>query len=343
LRTRDASHDAVSYGDPWRGTKALNASSGCPEGAMWKRLGLLGSLLCACGVADGPKSSFLAALPARQTLEVSPPVSGTAAQLQGAGPVETAQLYVLTRQTTSAVNGLVGGVLDTLGAIARTPPSAVTPESVAWGPFGDALSPVAWRLAVSRLGPGQQAFLLEIRPKTGADVEFQPFLQGASEGSSQDGPSLGTFSVNLGLAERLDPVGNPNVGQIVASWNAQSNGREVHVVLAGVHAPSEPPASADVSAVLYPDGSGALAFDADATLLVSGDVVEVGRVGSHWVPTGAGRADAEVHQLDGGWGAQLTECWNSSFDRVYVRAETSAGDGGTEGNPAACVFADPLM
>jgi hypothetical protein len=315
----------------------------CPEGAMWKRLCLLGSLVCACGAADRPESSFLAALPSRQTLEVSAPDGGTAAQLQGSPPVETAQLYALTRQTTAAVNGLVGGVLDTLGAMARTPPSAVSPDSAEWGPFTDALSPVAWRLDISQLGPGQHAFQLEIRPKAGADAEFQPFLQGTSEGSGQDGPSLGTFSVDLGLAQRLDPVGNPNVGQIFASWSAQTNGREVHVILAGVHAPSEPPATADVGAVLFPDGSGVLAFDANTNLVASGKVVEVGRVGSHWIATGAGRADAEVHQVDGGWDARLTECWNASFDRVYLRAETSVGDGGTEGDPSACVFADPLL
>lgn len=310
---------------------------------MWKHLGLLGSLVCACGAADGPAASFLAALPSRQTLEVSAPDGGPEGQLQGSAPVETAQLYVLTRQTTAAVDGLVGGALDMLGAIARTPPSAVSPDGAAWGPFTDALSPVTWRLSISRLGPGQHAFQLEIRPKAGADVDFQAILQGESEGSTQDGPSLGTFSVDLSLAQRLDPVGNPNVGEILASWNAQTNRRDVHVVLAGVHAPSEPPASADVGAVLFPDGSGALAFDAAANLVVSGNVVEVGRVGSHWIATGAGRADAEVHQVDGGWGAQLTECWNASFDRVYLRAETSGGDGGTEGDPSACVFADPLL
>jgi hypothetical protein len=310
---------------------------------MWKHLGLLGSLLCACGAADAPESSFVAALPSRQTLAVSAPDGGTAAAAEASGPVQTAQLYVLTRQTTVAVNGLVGGVLDTLGAIAGTKPSSVGPDSAAWGPFSDALSPVAWRLSIHQLGPGQHTFELDIRPKAGTDGDFQTFLQGASEGSNQRGPSLGTFSVNLGLAQQLDPVGNPNVGQVVASWNVQPIAREVHVVLAGVHGPSEPPASADIGAVLFPDGSGALAFDANATLVVGSDAVDVGRVGSHWMASGAGRADAEVHQGDGGWGAQLTECWNTSFDRVYLRAETSTGDGGTEGDPSACVFADPLL
>jgi hypothetical protein len=310
---------------------------------MWKHLCLLGSLVCACGAAEKPESSLLGALPARDTLAVSAPDGGTAATPQGSTAGDIAQLYVLTRQTTQFVNGIVGGVLDTLGAIAQTPPTQVSPDSAVWGPFSDPLSPVAWRLGIHQLSPNQHAFLLEIRPKAGTDVDFQPFLQGASEGSSQAGPSAGTFSVDLELAQQLDPVGNPDLGQVFAAWSSQATGREVHVILQGVHTPSEPPTSADIGSALFPDGSGALAFDANAALVMGSDVLDVGRVGSHWIASGAGRADAEVHQVDGGWGAQFTECWNTSFDRVYVRAKMSDGGAGTEGNPSACVFADPLL
>ncbi len=307
---------------------------------MWKRLCLLGSLVCACGGANQPESSLLTALPSRQTLEVSAPDGGATTQPPGSG--DTAQLYILTRQTTAAVNGLVGGVLDTVGAIARTAPTSMSPSSAAWGPFSDALSPVVWRLAVIQLGPAQHAFQLDIRPKAGTDGDFQTFLQGASGGFGQDGPSTGTFSVDLSLANQLDPVGNPNLGQVVAAWNAQPSGREVHVALAGVHASTQPPASADIASVLSPDGSGALVFDANASLLVGDDMAQVGRVASHWIASGAGRADAEVQPGDGGT-EQFTECWNASFDRVYVRVEASQGDGGIEGNPSACVFADSLL
>ncbi len=310
---------------------------------MWKRFCLLTSLVCACGTNDNSNSSFLGALPSRQTLEVSVPDGGTATPPRGSAPVEPAQLYVLTRQTTDTVNGLVGGVLDTLGKIAANPPSAVSADSAAWGPFSEALSPVAWRLAITQVGPGQHSFQLDVRPKAGTDADFQPFLQGASQGAGQNGPSQGTFSVDLGVAQRLDPVGNPDVGQVVASWNVETSGREVHVGLAGVHGPSGLSANAAVGAALFPDGSGALTFDADTTLVASGNVVEVGQVASQWVATGAGRADAEVQQADGGWGVGLTQCWNTSFDSVYVRAETSGGDGGTEGNPSACVFANSLL
>jgi len=310
---------------------------------MWKGPFVMMSLVCACGGSSQPVSSLLAALPSRQTLAVSAPVTNAGAQPPGSGSVETAQLYVLTRQTVSDVNGLIGGVLDNLEAVTRTQPSAVGPQSAAWEPLADALSPVAWRLVISRLGPDQHAFQLDIRPKDATDADFQPFLQGASEGSSQSGPGQGTFSVDLTLAQGLDPQGNRNVGQIVASWAVMPDHRELHVALADVQGPSGPAATADVGAVFFPDGSGALAFDASATLSGRMGASDVGRVGSRWISSGAGRADAEVHQPDGGWGAQLTECWNASFDQVYVRGETSTGDGGSAGDAAACVFDDALQ
>lgn len=306
---------------------------------MWKSVWLLGSLLCACGAAERPESSFLAALPSRQALEVLAPDGGATAATTAA--VQPAQLYVLTRQTTTSVNGLVGGVLDTVASISQSPPSAVGPDTAAWGPMTESLSPVAWRLAISRVGPGQNAFEVDVRPKSGTDADFQPFLQGTSEGTGPDGPGGGTFSVDLDVAQQLDPVGNPNLGQVTASWNVQPGGHEVHVVLQGVHAASLAPTTADVVSVLFPDGSGALSFDAEATVLADGDVFQVTRVRSHWSASGAGRGDAEVHQVDGGAGAQYTECWNASFDTVYARA-TSGGDAGSEGDAAACVFANPL-
>jgi hypothetical protein len=313
------------------------------EGAMRKSLCLLVGLVSGCGAAIESEEALLASLPSRQAMEVSVPTGPAALRAGSAALVgETAGLYVVTRQTTTRMNGLVGGVLDQLGSIARTRPTAVEADTAAWGPLTDVLSPVVWRLVVRRLGPGEHAFLLEVRPKAGADGDFRPFLQGASARPGPAGPAQGSFAVNLGLAHALDPVMNPAVGQLAAAWNMQVDRREVHLQLAGVSQPSEPPATGDFGAVLLPDGSGALVFDANANLLGSADALEVGRVSSRWNAAGAGRADAELHQGDAGAGTQVTECWDASFGRVYFHGQTGAGADASEGDAAACVFADPL-
>ena len=306
---------------------------------MWRGLCFV-STVCALGCGSGTVSadSFLTGLPSRQTLDVSAPSSHAPAALRQRSSAlvgETASLYVLTRQTTGQVNGFVGGALDTLGAIARTPPAAVGPDSAAWGPFTDALSPVAGRLVVHRVGPGAHQFRLDLRPKSADDSAFETFLQGASTGAAPGGPTQGSFSVDMTLAHRLDPVANPAEGQVIAGWNVGVDRREVDVHLADVHTGSDSPATADVSSVLSSDGSGTLAFGALAD--------QATRVGSRWNPSGAGRADVEAHDDDAGTGFVLTECWDSSFDRVYALGRTSDGGVGSEGDASACAFSEPLQ
>jgi hypothetical protein len=148
--------------------------------------------------------------------------------------------------------------------------------------------------------------------------------------------------VDLGLAHRLDPVANPAEGQIVAGWSIAADRREVHVHLTGVHAASDPSTTADVGAVIHADGSGSLAFDADANLLASADALETRQIRSRWTPSGAGRADVEAQGGDAADGTLVTECWDASFGRVYALGPGPDGGVATEGDASACVFTKPL-
>ena len=312
---------------------------------MWRRL-CFSLVICAgCGSPSGRSGSFLDALPSKQTLEVTAPTAHAPAALKAGSAAalgETASLYVLTRQTTAQVNGLVGGALDTLAAIARTPPAAVGANSAAWGPITDALSPVAGRLVVTRVAPGAHTFDLDLRPKSGSDADFRPFLQGASTGAGPGGPSQGSFAVDFDLAHQLDPVANAAQGTLVAGWAVAPDHHEVEVHLGDVHVGSDAPATADIASVLQPDGSGSLVFEARANLLGAPDTLEAGQVRSRWIPTGAGRADVAVHGGDAADGVLITECWDASFDRVYARGATPDGGVSSEGNPDACAFSEPL-
>lgn len=312
---------------------------------MSRRLSLLLVACVGCGAASESGDSLTYALPSRQTLEVTLAAADGGTAAPGPSPDElgkTAGLAVLTRQTTVWVNALVGGALDTVSSIARTRPAEVGPDGAVWGPFADATSPLAWRLVVSRVGPGKHTFQLQVRLSSGGGGDFQAFLQGVSQGAGPSGPSQGVFSIDLSLAHRLDPVGHPNEGQVVAGWTIAAPGRDVHVQLAGVHDASEPPATGAFDAVVLTDGSGTLTFDAHANLVGSAQTLEVGRVGSQWNTSGAGRADAEVHGGDVGAGGVLSECWNAGSSLVYLRALSAAGGGDAEGDVSACVFGAPV-
>jgi hypothetical protein len=303
---------------------------------MWRGLLVLLVVCAGCGASPASSESFLTALPSRQTLELTAPSAHAPAALSersGSLVGEPASLYVLTRQMTAQVNGVVGGALDTIGDITRTPPAAVSPESAVWGPFTEALSPVAARLLVTRVGPGAHRFVLELRPKSGQDSDFEPFLEGASTGAAPGGPSQGSFALDLDLAHRLDPVATPAEGRVVAGWTVVPDGRQIQVHLGGVHVGSGPSTTADVVSALGADGSGTLAFETDG---------ESGKVGSRWNPSGAGRADVELHGGDAPEGALVTECWDASFRRVFAQGPAPDGGVASEGDATACAFAEPL-
>ena len=319
---------------------------------MWRGLVVVLVVCAGCGGAVPASSeSFLTALPSRQTLEVTAPTArapaalseSSASALTAASALgETASLYVLTRQMTAQVNGIVGGALDTLGDISRTPPAAVSDTSAVWGPFTEPLSPVAARLLITRVAPGSHRFVLQLRPRSGQDSDFAPFLEGASTGAAPGGPSQGTFALDLDLAHRLDPVANAAEGHVVAGWTVLPVGRQVQVHLGEVHVGSDAPATADILSSLLGDGSGSLVFDAEANLVGGPELLETGKVGSRWNPSGAGRADVEVHGGDAAGGGQITECWDASFVRVYAQGVSPDGGVGSEGDPAACAFSEPL-
>ncbi|HZJ53999.1 MAG TPA: hypothetical protein VFD38_07660 [Myxococcaceae bacterium] len=312
---------------------------------MWRGLFVTLGVCVGCGAGPVSSDSFLTALPSRQTLEVTAPTARAPAALSASAASalgETASLYVLTRQMTAQVNGIVGGPLDTLGDISRTPPAAVGPDSAVWGPFSEPLSPVAARLLVTRVAPGSHRFVLELRPRSGQDSDFEPFLQGASTGAGPGGPSQGTFALDLDLAHRLDPVAARAEGRVVAGWGVAPGGRQVRVALGEVHVGSEPGTTAEIVSTMMADGSGSLVFDAEANLAGGPETIEAGKVGSRWTPAGAGRADVELSGGEAGDGARLTECWDASFARVYAQGASADGGVASEGEPAACAFSEPL-
>lgn len=303
---------------------------------MWRGLFVTLALCIGCGAGSASSESFLTALPSRQTLEVTAPTARAQAALSASSESalgETASLYVLTRQMTAQVNGIVGGALDTLGDISRSPPAAISDDSAVWGPFSEPLSPVTARLLITRVAPGAHRFVLQLRARSGQDSDFEPFLEGASTGAAPGGPSQGALSLDLDLAHRLDPVTNAVEGHVVAGWTLVPAGRQIQVHLGEVHDGSGPTTTADILSSLLADGSGSLVFDAEA---------ETGKVGSRWNPTGAGRADVEIQGGDAAEGARITECWDASFVRVYAQGTAPDGGVGAEGDPAACAFSEPL-
>src|SRR5262249_58165828 len=169
----------MSYAGPPRATHGQTDK----EALMGRRL-LWVVVLAGCGGSRASEEEFLSALPRREQVELAFPDGSVGASKSGvrsnALVGQTAELYVVTRTTSERLNGLVGSVLDTLGRITRTPPTAMDRGRAVWGPFTPVLSPVNYRLVIERVGPAEFAHHLAGRPKSDLSEEsFHPVLPGA--------------------------------------------------------------------------------------------------------------------------------------------------------------------
>ncbi len=281
------------------------------------------ALAMGCAADPPSEAEFRAALPPAYALEIAVPGAGGATRANSGGVGvrssaligQIADFYALTRIASAQLNGQVGSVAGTISGIAQSPPSAVGPDQAMWGPFTPTLSPVNYRLVVARVAPGAYAFHLAGRPKLSADdAAFQPLVQGASTPAPDR--NAGSFQLNLQAAHALDPVAVPRGGAAQASYAMTPAGGSVRFQIAPEGIPP-----ADYRYDQAANGAGDFRF-------ATPDAI----VRSRWTPGGAGRADANVT------GGMASECWNDAFARVFYRAP----DGASEGDPAACVYPDPL-
>ncbi len=286
-------------------------------------------VLAGCGGSPAAEE-FLAALPKRDQVEVAFPdgsARGAKAGVRADALLgQTAEFYAVTRITSEHLNGLVGSALDTLGKITQMPPSSLERNRAVWGPFTPVLSPVNYRLVIERTAPGEFAHRLDARPKSvTAEEAFGPVLAGTASPERR----AGTFSIDLNRQHALDAVGTPQTGSIGFAFEMAPQQGTIRIHLENLAQPN-----ADYVYVQHANGSGDFFFVAHPSL--GADVALLGAlVRSRWMPSGAGRADAHVSDTTGG--RDITECWDENFARVFF----SARPGPSEGDPAACAYAEP--
>jgi hypothetical protein len=277
-------------------------------------------LLLACaGCSTTPESSMVAALPARAQLHLAVPVNNDAG-------APTALLYEVTRKTSAQMNGTVDSVLDLIASITAHPATVASADSAQWGPFTPPLSLATYRLIVHRAAPDAVEYHLDARAHdSNDDAAFQPLVTGASHGQS------GQFAVDASLAHALDPVANPGTGAVQAAYQLAAS-MAVRLQLGD---------GSVAGAYRYdqlPDGSGDFRFATHGNLTGDPATLEDGIVRSRWLPSGAGRGDAHVRNGDAGAGFDLSECWDTGFQRTF--ATTGAT---TEGDPASCALPDAVF
>ncbi|MBI2895019.1 MAG: hypothetical protein HYY06_15800 [Deltaproteobacteria bacterium] len=288
---------------------------------------------------------FRDALPHSDDLTVRVPQDGSSEAGAHAYALigQRAVLYQATRDISRAINGGVYILLSVLEDIVSYPPATVTADQATWGPHTPALSPLTWRMIVNKVGESDYTFSLDARPKNGDDTTWVAILSGDSHLVAGTRLSSGTLIAHCDEAHALDEYEFRCTGQVTADWDVTGSPRTVVVAFRGWTDGGvfSTPIDADYSYLENDDLSGEFAFGASADLDDDGSLPESIVVTSRWDASGAGRGDASASSGDipvAIGSVTVTECWDSSFGRSFYT--DSADLAPTEGDPAACVFAD---
>ncbi len=254
----------------------------------------------------------------------------------GGGGANDASFYEFTRQITDGVDSVTFQIISAIAAVTSLPPSTVDDTQATWGPGGDALDPVNWRVTVTQVASGEFDYEVDGRPHGDTnDADFKAIVTGHGYGKSHPSYRSGTLTVYGDVLAALDPTQSSG-GTAKLTYDARNIPR---TVTADITTSDGTGQWYDASVSHAADGSGQLLLTAlaDTSTPEDGKNESVDE-SSRWDATGAGRADAKLSGGDyGSTTVLVSQCWSSSFAQSYYT--DSVGYQPTTGDAAACVFA----
>lgn len=305
----------------------------------------------ACGGMDPEEEEYRSAAPTLSSLSFAVPTGqGASTSSDGVGFIkqallgQRADLYQLTYDVSKGLNRSIWIGLNTIEAIIQRPCSSIIGGVATWGPWTPTLEPLTWMLKVTRKGPGQYAYVLLARKKADKAGAFQVILAGNStKGYSPIFSGyVGLYTANASNLHALDAITYPNTGKMMATYNTTGLQRQVKLVLTDYSENGGPKSGATYRYLDRADTSGEFRFVTRTDLQENNSLKELLVVGTAWTKTGAGRGDAAATGGDiiPGVTVRITECWDSSFARVFYKDNHNIKP--AEGDPSKCVFAAPL-
>jgi hypothetical protein len=265
----------------------------------------------------------------------------------GATPARpTAEWYRFTRNVRDGVNAVTAAVLGSVWYVVHTRPTTIGEREAKWGPYTDALDPVAWRLRVQRVEEHEYYYVLEGRPRaSNSEGDYLTVLSGTGYGRADERHGDGELTINLDAARELDPDRHADDSGTVTITHElpAAAGRELGALPRQISAELDPAGEPwlSITSTAALDGSGRIelsAFvdvdDSKATALEDVAIVSRFRV------DGAGRADVVIAAGDvppDAGAFSISECWGGDFQRVFYQDSIDAKP--TQGDASACVYA----
>ncbi len=253
------------------------------------------------------------------------------------GPTPTsssAEYYRFTRDLTNAVDFGTGVILGAIWIVVHTEPTTIDSKHAVWGPGnGNALDPVVWRFTVTEVGDSEFDYVLEGQRKGTPD--FVAVLNGHGYGESRPEHKTGWFVADNDAFRQLDPDHAHDYGTTKVTFDLTALPETIAVELK----PGADKGFVNVTVTHEAGGAGELKLGGTADIDPSkGPQLEDIAIESRWLTDGSGRAQAEIKGGDLPMTVDATECWSSTFARVYykdtVNYEPATGDA------SACSIAD---
>jgi hypothetical protein len=254
----------------------------------------------------------------------------------GGGGSDYASFYEFTRQIADGVDSGTFQIVSAIAAVTSYPPSSVNDTEATWGPGGDALDPVNWRVTVTQVASGEFDYEVDGRPHGNTnDADFKAIVTGHGYGKSHPSYRSGTLTVYGDVLRALDPS-QSNGGTAKITYDARSYPR---TVTADITTSDGSGQWYDASVTHGTDGSGQLLLTAlaDTSTPADGKNESVDE-NSRWDASGAGRADVKLTGGDyGGAVVLVSQCWSATFAQSYYTDNVNYQP--TAGDAASCVFA----
>jgi hypothetical protein len=294
---------------------------------------VLASVAMGCQPKDDA-DRFRSAVPAKEDVALKIPGSsdsgGTTTQSLhplGNPPSvsSSAEYYRFTRDITDVVDFGTAVILGAIEIIVHSPPTTIDSTHAVWGPgSGDALDPVVWRFTVTEVAPDEYDYVLEGQRKGTSD--FVAALSGHGFGDASPSHKQGWFQADNDALASLDPDRNHDTGSTKVTFDL----RQIPASIA-VDIDKKTDGSAHVVVTHEAGGAGEVDITAHTDIDPSkGSGLEDVTLHSKWLTDGSGRADAQLAGGDLPTTVDATECWSTTFSRVYyqdtVSYEPTSGD-----------------
>jgi hypothetical protein len=301
--------------------------------------GLVAIALGGCVVQENDVHPVARVIPTANDVQIRVPDQAATASERTIG--QLADYYVLTRTISRDLNAGAAWVLLTVHFVVQFPPTSSDGDTYTWGPYADALAPAEWRLTVTELADGSYDWNLDGRSRTVADASFENLIWGNAVPGAQDHRGTGDFTIDFDAAERVDPIDNDARGQVAVTYDLENRDGTSATLAMSIDSyetdaqGNDVPVHFDYGYAEVDDGAGELLFAIHGDLDDEGALAEEAEIRSSWLATGAGRADVTARGGDlGELEVSATECWDTSFARVYYADSQQWMP--TEGDPSAC-------